>query len=211
MYHKQNVNYTLNKDIKTSQVKTPPPVRVACLIFYYIFTFRKSNATRMLFWRHKCNLFSYNLFTPEQPDRPWRPLSLQPNGYTALWPRVSDRDVKLATHLHIMHRLKISGAMTLLPRIPSCCERGNFTFTLPTFNLTSVIIIGLSVTFKSQPTSHCISFLPHLHYALLLSFYPLTSITNTYLIAKSTAARSPCYLHGNESKSSQSVHQNFVT
>jgi hypothetical protein len=194
MYHKQNVNYTLNKSIKQMS-------ELHVSFFFYIFTFRKISChgnvfkpkhledIRAIYFPITCK----NLFNLQQPDCPWGPLSLQPNGYTVLCPQFSDRDVKLTTHLHIMKRLKMSEAIPLLPRIPSCCARGYFTFMLPTLNLTSVIIAGFSVSFKSQPTSHCISFLPQLHYATLLTFYPLSYFNrNTYHIAKSTKARAPC-------------------
>jgi hypothetical protein len=123
-------------------------------------------------------------------------------GYTAICPRVGDRDVKLTTHLHQMPRLKMSRVIPLLPHIPSCCAKGHLYFTL-----TSVVIVGSSVTFKSQPTSHLTSFLPYLHYASLLSFNSFTYLNRNSL----QKARTPCDLDGTVIDSSQMVHETLIT
>jgi hypothetical protein len=47
----------------------------------------------------------------------------QPNWYTAVCPRVIGRDLKLITHLHPIPKLKMSGAVSPLPYIHSCCAQ----------------------------------------------------------------------------------------
>ena len=68
-------------------------------------------------------------------------------------PRVSGRDVSLTTHIHLMQRLKIRGA--ILHRL-ICLH----VVTLSNFTVTYVTTVWSSVTFKSQPTLPFIYVLP---------------------------------------------------
>jgi hypothetical protein len=40
------------------------------------------------------------------------------------------RCVKVTTHVHLVERLRMNGAVPLLPHIPSCSAEGNFTFSI---------------------------------------------------------------------------------
>jgi hypothetical protein len=76
-------------------------------------------------------------FSPPRPQRLWGPPSLLSNEYQSLFPwRWSVRGVKLTTHLHLVPRSRMSGAVPAPPNTPpwrgaQLRHRDNFTFTLP--------------------------------------------------------------------------------
>jgi hypothetical protein len=55
--------------------------------------------------------------SPPRPDRLWGPLSILSNGYQRLFPwGKSGRGVKLTIHLHLVPRLRVRGAIHVLPQ-----------------------------------------------------------------------------------------------
>jgi len=64
---------------------------------------------------------SWEIFssTP-RPDRLWDPPTLLSSGYQWLFPwGYSGRGVKLITHLHLVSKSRMHGAIPLLPQTPS--------------------------------------------------------------------------------------------
>jgi hypothetical protein len=62
-------------------------------------------------------MMKYFFSLPPRPDRLWHPPSLLSNGYQTLLSRVKrqrDRGVKLTTHLHLVPKLRMRGAIPLL-------------------------------------------------------------------------------------------------
>jgi hypothetical protein len=59
--------------------------------------------------------------SPRRPDRLWFPSSLLPSGYQGIFSRgeLSGRSVKMATHLHLVPRLRTRGAIPPLPHTSS--------------------------------------------------------------------------------------------
>jgi len=54
-------------------------------------------------------------FSPEHPDPTWGPLILLVSGDCCLFPE-GDQGVMLTTHLHVVPRFRMSGAVPLLPQ-----------------------------------------------------------------------------------------------
>jgi hypothetical protein len=77
--------------------------------------------------------------SPPPPERLWIPSSLLSNGYRGLFPcGQSGRGVKLTTHLRLVPRSRMRGAIHLLPHTPSWRgaqikkeeHMNNFSFTV---------------------------------------------------------------------------------
>jgi hypothetical protein len=74
-------------------------------------------------------------------ERLWGPPSLLPSGYQGLFTwGVKRPAVKLTTHLHLVPRSRMHGAVPTFPNMHSWCstqlkQRDNFTFTLPNLML----------------------------------------------------------------------------
>jgi hypothetical protein len=67
-------------------------------------------------------------FLATRRDRLCRPPSVPSNGYRGPFPSVKRRSVNLNTHRHLAPRLKISGAIPLLPYTPSWRTQGQLYF-----------------------------------------------------------------------------------
>jgi hypothetical protein len=59
-------------------------------------------------------------FSPKCPGRLWGP----PNLLFIVYRRKSGRGVKLTSHLHVVPRLKLSGAIPPVPHMPECFAQG---------------------------------------------------------------------------------------
>jgi hypothetical protein len=57
------------------------------------------------------------LSSSPRPDRLWGPPSFYSVGTGELSPRVKGRSMKVITHLHLIHRLRLCGA---IPPLPQC-------------------------------------------------------------------------------------------
>jgi len=57
----------------------------------------------------------------KRPDHLWRWPSLLFNRYRGSFPGIGGQCLRLTTHVHLVPRLRMSGAIPLLPHIPSWC------------------------------------------------------------------------------------------
>jgi len=65
-------------------------------------------------------MLRFSSSSPPRSDRLWGPISLLYNGYRGLLPRgQSNQGVNLTTHLHIVSRSIMCGAVSPLPNMPS--------------------------------------------------------------------------------------------
>ena len=89
---------------------------------------------------------------PKRPDRLWGPFSLLFNGYWISLLGLQRPAVKLSTHLHLVPSLRMSGAILLLPYMPSWRGEGHFTFIsqLRLFLVRCADVIVLALLTKSD-------------------------------------------------------------
>jgi hypothetical protein len=70
--------------------------------------------------------------SPPHPDQLWGPPSLLSNGYQGPSLGVKQQDVKMTTHLHLVLRSRICGAIPPLPQYAFmvCCSVKNTAWTM---------------------------------------------------------------------------------
>jgi hypothetical protein len=106
----------------------------------------------------------WEFFSSPCTDRIWGPPSLISNGYQELfqWEQ-SDWSVKLTTHVHLVLRSRVCGAMPLFPNTPSWLSdqlkhRDSFTFT-SFLILSSYLCLNLlsRLSLSSFPTDYLLT------------------------------------------------------
>ena len=103
---------------------------IIIIIIIIIIIMSRSSASRYSYNAASCTVWGSNPCTGKRfsiyPKRSYRlcPPGSYPVGTGILSLGLSDRGVKLSTHLHPVSRLGISGAKLLLPRMPSGFEQG---------------------------------------------------------------------------------------
>ena len=83
-----------------------------CFAYVYLFLFVTSVRTTAPEWKllQEIIIIIIIFLLSRSPCRLWGPHNLLLNGYRDLSRRQSGRDVKLTTHVHLVPRLRISGA-----------------------------------------------------------------------------------------------------